>query len=441
VSTEGARKRICMVDKLTSLLIAHSLFADQSTSHYLFSNYESENWELLPEFGYKIHISATTSNFERILQNFFKYSASHPDVLFKVVSDVDKLNKQNMGFFGLSQVGKFITIYPKSDAELLTLLIELELIYKFDRSIRVPSDKRFLNSEVVYYRYGEFKFSSSHNDKRTNNELFYDKFTFTKYSQLPDHYAVVDIIQKSGNNGVYSVLDTSLKRIKILKESVPFGAISKNNVDSINRKIDEFFILKEIDEAFVPKVVDIFWLENSLCMVMDNVVGTKMGDIVISSMKFGERMVIFLDLVKKVAIMHQKYDIVINDISMNNVIVDSENKVNIIDFEMSHWSRSIYDSEEIGTMGFYDREYQGVDFSQDIFSLGKILFYLLAPEQYAKDILKKPTSDISDFVERSVFDSIIGKTNNHDYNATIDLYKDLKEVCGEQNFKVYIFEL
>lgn len=420
-----------MVDKLVELLNKYNFSNEQINDHYLFSKYESNDWNLLPEYGFKIHISATSSNFESILKKFLEYYSRNQNLLFKVIANTDKLNKQNIGFFGLSQVGKFITIYPQSENELQTLLSELELIYKFDRSIRIPSDKRFLNSEIVYYRYGEFKFNFKHNDKRTNNELVYDKFTFSKYDILPKRYIVLDIIQKSGNNGIYRVLDVKLKSIKILKESVPFGAISKNNVDSVNRKINEFFILKSIDEEFVPKVVDIFWIQNSLCIVTDYVIGNKLGAMVVSDIDFERRVNIFLNLVQKVLIIHQKYNVIINDISMNNVIVDSENDIKIFDFELSQSPLSIYDTEKVGTDGFYDRNYHCVDYSQDIFSLGKILFYLFMPGTYTKEILKETNNDIKNFMDKAMLENILMKTNNHEYIKTSDFYAELKELFSE----------
>lgn len=430
-----------MVDNLVKILNEHKLFNQQTDSHYLFSKYASEDWNSLPEYGFKIHISATTSNFESILKKFFKYYSRNQHLLFKIIANTDKLSKQNVGFFGLSQVGKFITIYPHSEDEFQVLLNELELIYKLDRSIRIPSDKRFLNSEVVYYRYGEFKFHSSHNDKRLNNGLVYDKYTFSKYHLLPKRYVVLDIIQKSGNNGIYRILDTKSKKIKILKESVPFGAISKNNVDSVNRKINEFFILKSIEENFVPKVFDIFWIEDSLCIVTDYVSGIKLGKVTISDIDVESRVSIFVNLVEQILIIHQNYNVIINDISMNNVIVDSENNVKIVDFEMSKSPLSIYTAERVGTAGFYDRHYPYVDYSQDIFSLGKILFYLFMPETYTKEILKETNHDIKNFMEKSVFEKILMKTNNHEYLKTIDFYTELKEIFGERNFKSYKLKL
>lgn len=420
-----------MVDKLVTILDKYNLYNNQDNRHYVFSRYESDDWNSLPEYGFKIHLSATKNNFESILKKFLKYYSRNPKLLFKVISDTDKLDDQNIGLFGLSQVGKFITIYPKSEDEFETLLIELELLYKLDRSIRIPSDKRFLNSEVVYYRYGEFKNHHNNFDKRLNDQIVYHKLTFSKYHILPDRYIVLEIIQKSGNNGVYKVLDTKFNDIKILKESVPFGAISKNNVDSVNRKINEFFILKSIDEDFVPKVIDIFWIENSLCIVTDYVSGMTLGNVIISDTDIDNRKKIFLNLVKKVLIIHQKYNVIINDISMNNVIVDSESNVKLFDFEMSKYPSSMYNSEKVGTVGLYDRDYCCVDYSQDVFSLSKILFYLFMPETYTKEILKKSIRGIKNLMNYSDFENIFIKAKNHEYMETIEFYKEVKEIFNE----------
>jgi hypothetical protein len=56
----------------------------------------------------------------------------------------------------VSQVGKFITVYPKDEQESLDLAAELHLRTSRFSGPRVPSDRRFRPNSLVSYRYGGF---------------------------------------------------------------------------------------------------------------------------------------------------------------------------------------------------------------------------------------------------------------------------------------------
>ena len=128
--------------------------AKQSPEYYV---EENECWTFfrsrkstgrLPSQGFKIHLSATICNLNTIFELFYNYIKS-TNLEWKVMKSFRDLERQNIGFNGLSQIGKFITIYPYNDEIFLKLLYDFGLLFKHQDSISIPSDFRFMQSKIV----------------------------------------------------------------------------------------------------------------------------------------------------------------------------------------------------------------------------------------------------------------------------------------------------
>src|SRR5712691_9903777 len=65
----------------------------------------------LPSQGWKLHISAGLSSAEAVLNSVMPVLYTER-VHFKTVASLEQLLRLNQGVAGLSQVGKFITVYP-----------------------------------------------------------------------------------------------------------------------------------------------------------------------------------------------------------------------------------------------------------------------------------------------------------------------------------------
>lgn len=74
----------------------------------------------------------------------------------------------NKGDYGYTQIGKTVTIYPENVFEFKKIIFELYLMTKYIRSINIPSDFSFLNSEVIYYRFGELNTLDGDKSKKKN---------------------------------------------------------------------------------------------------------------------------------------------------------------------------------------------------------------------------------------------------------------------------------
>ncbi|HTG44320.1 MAG TPA: hypothetical protein VK633_07290, partial [Verrucomicrobiae bacterium] len=109
-----------------------------------------------PAQGWKLHVSATVLSaaevFDRAGPILRKRRA-----LFKVPRRLEFLIALNAGLTEFSQVGKFLTIYPRSTDEALTLARELHRATRGLSGPRVPFDVPYRATSLVSYRYGPFR--------------------------------------------------------------------------------------------------------------------------------------------------------------------------------------------------------------------------------------------------------------------------------------------
>ena len=110
-----------------------------------------------PEQGWKLHIPATVLTAGRVLRRVGPLLRDR-GVLFKATASLGELMKLNSGFdYGYSQVGKFITVYPRTSEEAVQLAERLHELTLGMTAPDVPFDRRYRPGGCVYYRYGAFR--------------------------------------------------------------------------------------------------------------------------------------------------------------------------------------------------------------------------------------------------------------------------------------------
>src|SRR2546421_227703 len=100
-----------------------------------------------PEQGWKLHVSATSLSAQDVLQSVLPPLLDER-VTFKVAQSPDVLELLNRGSVGLSQVGKFITVYPSDDVQAVRLAVRLDQATRGLRGPAVPSDRRLRPGSV-----------------------------------------------------------------------------------------------------------------------------------------------------------------------------------------------------------------------------------------------------------------------------------------------------
>src|SRR5258705_1987491 len=108
--------------------------------------------------GWKLHVSATILSACSVLRLIAPY-LKRRDIWFKAPKSLVELHKLNSGiYYGFSQVGKFVTVYPQSAEAAADVASKLHALTAKFAAPMVPYDNALRNRSWVYYRYGSFSF-------------------------------------------------------------------------------------------------------------------------------------------------------------------------------------------------------------------------------------------------------------------------------------------
>jgi serine/threonine protein kinase len=108
----------------------------------------------LPQQGWKIHVSATPGNAERVLAKVSEYCFDRR-VAFKYLRGPAVLLMQNSKYAPRGSSGKLLTVYPLDEPELEVTLSGLDALVGGEAGPYVLSDLRW-NAGPLYTRYGAF---------------------------------------------------------------------------------------------------------------------------------------------------------------------------------------------------------------------------------------------------------------------------------------------
>src|SRR5690606_15984733 len=109
---------------------------------------------ILPKQGWKVHISACLDNAVRVLEKVWDYCLEH-QLAFKFLRSPRVLLMRNSKYAGRGSSGKFITVYPRDDAETEKVCRELDQLLAGEPGPYILSDVRW-GDGPVYVRYGGF---------------------------------------------------------------------------------------------------------------------------------------------------------------------------------------------------------------------------------------------------------------------------------------------
>ncbi len=109
-----------------------------------------------PAQGWKLHVSATLPEAVAVFEACAGYLTAR-GAHYKSVRSLDVLAQLNSAIpFGFSQIGKFITVYPGTDAEAVEIAGDLDRLTAGVAAPAVPFDVPLRPGSSVHYRYGAF---------------------------------------------------------------------------------------------------------------------------------------------------------------------------------------------------------------------------------------------------------------------------------------------
>lgn len=108
-----------------------------------------------PGQGWKLHVSATSASAPAVLSRCLDVLLPR-ESMFKFARSVEQVSALNSRATPRGNSGKFITVYPRSDADAAAIALELHRATAGLAGPRILSDQPYAPNSLVHYRYGAF---------------------------------------------------------------------------------------------------------------------------------------------------------------------------------------------------------------------------------------------------------------------------------------------
>jgi hypothetical protein len=242
-------------------------------------------------------------------------------VLFKGLKSLAELEKLNAGiFYGFSQVGKLITVYPESAEAAVAIASDLDTLTAKFAAPSVPYDNALRDGSCVYYRYGSFSSRLKTTlrkervfaIRRSGGKLVPDlrrpgatvprwltdpfqpagsrvRLEFT--TPLETDYTDYEALSQRGRGGVYQARDvTSVPaRLCVIKEGRRHGETDWLGRDGFLRIKHEAQFLRSAGVAGLPRVIRRFRANGCYYLVMERVPGRSLQQVLASRERMSNR--------------------------------------------------------------------------------------------------------------------------------------------------------
>lgn len=340
---------------------------------------------LLPEAGFKIHVSTRPENREKILTVCAKTVAkAHFNTVFKCFTDWQLWTLLHDKPYAdeLLKYGKSIVIYPHTQEQALHMASHLAEELRGERGPDILTDTPFGSSQNVYYRYSRYFPTFSEDGDEINGTDQDLALTALEGGPPPsqnrwDKYQGIEAIHVSAAGGVYQA--TYQDRQYIIKEANADTCVS-NGRDAIDRLRSELNILQKLAHLNIsPKPIDSFRYWRNFYVVMEQLPGETLAEVLKTSISIDTRLDIAKRLAEGVATLHD-HNVRWGDVSPTNVLYDrTSQKIYLLDFENASLSENRHAATHAGTPGFSRN-------ASENRALASLLFYLFLPVNAAFEI-------------------------------------------------------
>lgn len=370
-----------------------------------------------PDQGWKLHLPATVLTASEVLEAVAPLLVGR-GVLFKAPRSLQELSRINSGiYYGYSQVGKFITVYPQTAEEAARLARELHRRTRGIAAPSVPFNLKFRPDSRIYYRYGGFKIlelidadgtrrlalrdpddnlvPDVRDDEKAKPEWIPDLFPRRRARRaaasadtpLKTTFRAFRALSQRGKGGVYQAIDlgASPPRLCVLKEGRRNGETGWDGLDGYWRVEHEGRVLASLRAAGVevPRLYSSFRAEKNFFLALEFVEGDSLQQWLIRrkrrvdvrrALAYGLRLA---DLISRI----HGAGWVWRDCKPGNLIVTKAGLLRPLDFEGAcpvdrpdpmPWGTPSYTPPE-----WCDKPRGGTRLPEDLYSLGAVVYHLL----------------------------------------------------------------
>jgi hypothetical protein len=382
----------------------------------------------------------------------------------KVTASPEVLASLNDGTQGqLSQIGKFITIYPNNDDQAVRLALAVDEETRGLSGPRVPSDRPLRRGSLVHYRYGGFGgrciqtpigeitpavLTPAGELVPDIRSTFYDPPGWAvdpfeaagAVEALPPpcrvvggRFAIAAPLHQSPRGAVHLALDVETPASCVLKHA-PCGAQpAPDGSDARDRLRREANILKSLaPDDRIPRVFELIQQDDDLFLAMEDIAGDTLEEVVASAFRrgtslstaqiidYGAQLTAILGTIHASGYAYR-------DLKPTNVIVAPGGRVRLLDFEMA---RELHEEANpplglgrfgVGTRGYMSPEQADggpAATTDDVYSLGALLFLMAtgaepsrAPHPFA--LLERPLHELNPTID-SALAEVIRRCLDHD---------------------------
>lgn len=247
-----------------------NLIEEYYDSVYHYHTYKDQK---LTRQGWKIHLSCTLGNYQKVLDLVAEYMMEN-HISFKYIYSKKILSRYLSGDVHHTQLGKFITIYPTNTEHFISIVNYLYTIFKGYKGPYILSDRKYRDSNI-YYRYGVIESNSEYlitpsGDLIDDNREFFSIPYFEKdpFEEIKESYVFLtkniigkkvfptSIVYQSASGNVYDALYNGSE--VILKEARE-GVLAVNGSAISDLQNEELILNKLKDVKGVPNVIFSFY--------------------------------------------------------------------------------------------------------------------------------------------------------------------------------------
>jgi tRNA A-37 threonylcarbamoyl transferase component Bud32 len=386
-----------------------------------------------PEQGWKLHVSADLFSAEQVLRRALPVLLAER-APFKVATSLEILATLNDGRSGLSQVGKFVTVYPKDTAHAVRLASRLDEATRGLLGPTIPSDRPLKPGSRVFYRYGSF--GGRHMqvplgevvslletpegrlvpDRRGTSYwapewVGEDPFIAAGVAQEPPkptrviagRYATAATLHQSSRSTLYLAIDLPRVRKCVLKRVSKAAAPAEASHHRLRHELEVLTLLAP--SPWFPAPYEFFEDGDDLYLAMEDIEGETLEAHIRSLAAQGRgvsqaQLVSWgLQLTQALGQLHAR-GLVYGDLKSNNILLPPGGHLRLVDLELAHpASAPRRQGAGMGTRGYMSPSQaagQPLTFTDDVYSLGAVLFFMASAAEPSNSpsgpLLSRPLS-------------------------------------------------